>query len=84
MSEEDSKQVYVKWATEILDKLLDDRYAPYFASHSKEIINILAEKLKDDIESFVLDWYCDDCSPADMGFCDDCDERMPDEPSWYR
>jgi hypothetical protein len=33
-------------------------------------------------DAHTLDDWCDDCDPADMGHCDDCEQRMPDEPRW--
>ena len=59
-------EAFYKWALDIIKWYNTKR-------NNLDLTNLLAVKLKSDVETFVLEWYCDDCDPYDMGFCDNCD-----------
>ena len=56
------RNLYEDWAKEIIDKMLDNSYNPYLATNRKDLSKIVAIKLKDDLESFIVsDWFCSGC-----------------------
>ena len=49
------------WATEIVDKILDNSYMPYMASNYDSVVLIVYDKLKADLDTVVSEGYCSDC-----------------------
>ena len=55
--------LYLEWAKEIINIMAENLlYAPYFQSHSDELVPIVAKKLKSDLEDCIVEeWFCADC-----------------------
>jgi hypothetical protein len=54
--------LYVEWASELVDLALEKIYDPYLASHKDDVAKAMAVKLKDDLEKWLVwEWFCSDC-----------------------
>ena len=61
MNAKDKEAYYKQWAEEIIEKILEGSYVPYFVSNLDVYTSKLAKILSEEVPTVVQEEFCSDC-----------------------